>query len=728
MRSTSWPVAALAVWLSCGDSNPPPPTPSLYGLDARPANPTCLAKPRPAADTGVALQRQWTGLAFNVPLYMTQAPGDKATWYVIERGGKIRQVPVNATTSTQIHEVTSVTVNGAGEGGLLGIAFHPRWPSPRDLYLSYTRTPMAGDPAPICPGHTTAVLTSVIARLTLDEAGKPTGAPVEILTVGQPFTNHKGGTIQFGPNDGYLYFGLGDGGDGNDTCGSGQNRGSLLGKILRIDIDDPAGKYKIPADNPFVGDSASRPEIWSWGHRNPYRWSFDQATGDMWVGDVGQGTWEEIDRVVKGGNYGWNKCEGFHIRGNTTTLCNTAGLLDPVVEHPRTEARSITGGAVYRGSAVPRLADKYVYGDFETGTIWALSDDPSHKATPEAIASVPAETLVAFGQDSDGELYTVQFSGILSKLVPSPPRPPDGFPTLLSETGCVDPQDPTTPAAGLIPYDVSSPLWSDGAEKQRFLAIPDGKTIAITAEQDWDLPIGSVAVKTFSVNGKRIETRLFMRHDDGEWAGYTYEWNDDGKDATLLPADKLKTLDGSAAWAYPSRSQCIQCHSAAAGGTLGLETAQLNRDEVYPSTNRISNQLATLDHIGLFTTPLAQAPDALPRLADPEATDPLDSRARSYLHANCSHCHRPMGGGQGTMDLRYTKSLADTKTCDATSTQGSIDSAAKLVSPGAPAASILSLRIHATDTKRMPPVAVRVADPVGAKLIDDWITSLTACP
>jgi uncharacterized repeat protein (TIGR03806 family) len=609
------------------------------------------------------------------------------------------------------------------------MAFHPGWPSRREAYLSFTRSRAGGDPAPVCTGGE-HVLTSIVARYrsTNDGASLNVG-PDEILKVGQPFTNHNGGTISFGP-DGFLYFGLGDGGDGNDPCDSGQNLGSPLGKILRIDIDAPAGMYKIPADNPFVGNAAARPEVWAYGLRNPFRWSFDTASGDLWVGDVGQASWEEIDRVVKGGNYGWKTCEGFHRRGSTTALCATPGLIDPIVAHPRTEARSITGGHVYRGTAMPSLVGTYLYGDFVTGNIWALTYDSDNKPVPKVITTVDANTLVAFGQGHDGEVYTVQISGVISKLVPStPPAPQAGeLPALLSQTGCADPDDPTRPTAGMIPYDVNAPLWSDGADKERYLAIPDGTTITIGQDGDWELPIGAVAVKTFSVGGKRVETRLFMRHDDGGWGGYTYEWNDAGTDATLLPAGKRRLLDGARAWAYPSRTQCIECHSSAAGGTIGFETAQLNRDAVYPSTNRRSNQLATLDHIGVFAAPLASPPAELPRLADPDGRDPVEARARSYLHANCSHCHRPMGGGQGTMDLRFALPLPDTVTCNADATQGAVGTATKLVTPGAPDTSILSLRMHATDAKRMPPVGVSVTDEQGTDVIDGWIRSLTACP
>ena len=717
-------IAVVAV-VSCGGDNGPTPAP--FGLDERPSNTTCVARSRPVLDTGVTLSRQWTGINFQQPIYLTQAPGDD-TWYVVERQGTVRAFPDNATSNTEARTFASVAVNAGGEGGLLGLAFHPQWPAKREAYLSYTRNVVAGDPAPpSCPGSGNP-FTSVVARYQSTNNGSSLDVgPDEVLKVGQPYSNHDGGNIQFGL-DGFLYFGLGDGGSGDDPCDAGQDLRSLLGKILRIDIDAPAGSYKVPADNPFVGNPAAEEAIWSYGHRNPWRWSFDQASGELWVGDVGQNAWEEVDRVVKGGNYGWNTCEGFHKRGSTSELCETPGLIDPIVAHPRGEARSITGGYVYRGSAMPSLVGTYLYGDYETGNIWALLYDADNKPAPKVITTVDAQTLVSFAQGNDGEVYTVQIDGVLSKLVPAAPPPPDSFPQQLSDTGCVDPGDPTRPAPGLIPYDVNAPLWSDGADKQRFLAVPDGATITIGADQDWDLPIGSVLVKTFSVAGKLVETRLFMRHDDGGWGGYTYEWNEEGTEATLLPAGKLKTLADSTAWAYPSRTQCMQCHSKASGGTIGLETAQLNRDAVYPSTNRLSNQLATLDHIGMFSAPLGVLPADAPRLSDPAGTDSLEAKARGYLHANCAHCHRPMGGGQGTLDLRSTQLFAETESCNADNTQGPVGGATKLVSPGAPQTSILSLRLHATDSKRMPPVAVSVTDPLGTRVVDDWISSLTVCP
>jgi uncharacterized repeat protein (TIGR03806 family) len=419
--------------------------------------------------------------------------------------------------------------------------------------------------------------------------------------------------------------------------------------------------------------------------------------------------------------------------------CATPGFTDPILDYGRGDGQCTIGGYVYRGSAMPNLVGTYVFADYGSGNLWTLTHDATNQAIKTKVGSVSSTYSMA--QGNDGEVYVVQGNGEILKLVPAAPPPPDTFPTLLSKTGCVDAKDATKPASGVIPYDVISPLWSDGAKKERWLALPDGTKITVGSSgfgagpgdnsdsgNDWDLPVGSVAMKTFSVNGKRVETRLFMRHKDGGWAGYTYEWNDQGTDATLLPAGKVKDLGGGATWSFPSRTQCIQCHSLAAGGTLGLETWQLNRDVVYPSTNRVSNALATLDHIGMFTAPLPKPPDQLAKLPDPAGADPLDARARSYLHANCSHCHRPQGGGQGTMNLLFGQAFKDTATCNAPATQGPVNSVNTLLTPADPTKSILSLRVHATDSKRMPTVAVSIVDPLGSKLIDDWITSVKTCP
>jgi uncharacterized repeat protein (TIGR03806 family) len=313
----------------------------------------------------------------------------------------------------------------------------------------------------------------------------------------------------------------------------------------------------------------------------------------------------------------------------------------------------------------------------------------------------------------------------------APPRPDAGpaFPTLLSGTGCVDPDDPTTVATGLVPYQVNTPLWSDGAAKRRWLAIPDGTSIAVGADGDFDFPNGSVLIKEFSFDEVPFETRLFVRHDDGGWAGYTYRWNASHSDAELVASGGLANQSiGAHTWSYPSRAQCLECHTAAAGRTLGLEIAQLNGSMRYPS-GIVANQLETLDAIGMLTDGLGGAPETLPALAPLGAPGhSLYARARSYLHANCSNCHRPSGPGQGPMDYRYDTPFPQAAMCDEypfLSDLGVED--ARILTPGSPAKSVMSLRMHALNGNRMPRLGSRVVDARGTATVDAWIGSIRNC-
>jgi uncharacterized repeat protein (TIGR03806 family) len=322
----------------------------------------------------------------------------------------------------------------------------------------------------------------------------------------------------------------------------------------------------------------------------------------------------------------------------------------------------------------------------------------------------------------------------------------------LTATGCVDAQDPKKPAASLIPYDVISPLWSDGADKQRFLALPDGAVIHVkdcqrepascasmadggTPDDDghWELPVGTVLVKSFLFAGKFVETRLFVRFAD-RWAGYSYQWDDAQTDATIASTDgDMKTITNGAGqpqnWWFPSRGGCLECHNDAVGGSIGLETIQLDRKFTYPSGIE-ANQIATLEHIGAFDAPVRR----MTPLVDPRAPDPsgqtLDARARSYLHANCSQCHRPDGPFNG-VDLRVNVPLAEMQLCDAVPQKGDQGvPGAKLLVPGMPKQSILYLRMQAVDKAagRMPPLASSVLDTQGLALVSAWIKATTACP
>lgn len=695
------------------------PVESPFGLDKRPANTTCLAPPRPASDpVPVKFEPAFPGLSVSAPMGITQIPGDPTRFFVFQRSGTVVSFPAADPSSKKTVLTIPQTVNTAGEGGLLGMAFHPQAMTNGHVFFSYTTN-----------GGATG-MRSVVARMTSTDGGNSFGAYKEILgPFDQPYTNHNGGDAHFG-NDGYLYLSFGDGGSGGDPLGHGQDPTSFFSKILRIDVDkgDP---YSIPDGNPFMS-AGGEPATFAYGFRNPFRFSIDRATGEVWVGDVGQNAWEEIDaKVVAGGNYGWNTREGKHCYGGNN--CPTAGLIDPIFEYDHNVGKSITGGVVYRGKAIPGFVGTYLYADFVSQGVWALSLDPKDGApiNVHINGSGPNGSWVGFGEDADGEVYLVDINGPIYKLVPDTGTPPTStFPDKLSKTGCVDESDATKPAPGLIPYEPHSPLWSDGADKERWMALPDGAQITVQADGDLDLPVGSVLVKSFRVAGKLVETRLLVRHDDGDWAGYTYEWDQDGKDATLLPSSKAKPVGNGQTWYYPSRAECLACHTGAAGRTLGLELGQLNADFVYASTNRKSNQLATLDHIGLFAAALPGPIDTLAAYPAPTSTEgTVETRARAYLHANCSFCHRPNSNGGGPMDLRFAASLLDVKACGVDPSNGDLGVAgAKIIAPGDPAHSLMSVRPKTLGAGRMPPLATQIVDSGGTAAIDAWISSLTTCP
>jgi uncharacterized repeat protein (TIGR03806 family) len=327
----------------------------------------------------------------------------------------------------------------------------------------------------------------------------------------------------------------------------------------------------------------------------------------------------------------------------------------------------------------------------------------------------------------DGELNFADYgSGRLHKLVASGTPPTDTIPASLANTGCVNPANPAVPAAGLIPYDINAAFWSDGSTKERWLALPDGTTITVNAAGDWTLPARSVIVKNFRLNGQLIETRLLMRHPDGIWAGYTYEWNAAQTAATRVIGGKTRIV-GAQSWIYPSENDCRQCHTAAAGYSLGLETAQLDRDFTYASTGRTANELYTLEHIGMFSATLP--PPLLPALADlADAGAPVHARARAYLHSNCSQCHRPGGPTPVDMDLRNGTALQVMEVCDIGPSAGTLGIAgARIVAQGDAAHSVLTARDARRDANGMPPLASNLVDTQGVALLTTWINGLDSC-
>jgi uncharacterized repeat protein (TIGR03806 family) len=681
---------AVIAALSCGDGDE---VPASFGI---------CKPPLRAGGATIALEPAFGGdLKFTDPTEIVLGPDRR--FYILEQAGRVKVVPFGGGEAKVALDV-SAKISSGGEAGLLGIAFDPKFAQNGFVYVYFTEKV---DPKP------NIVFQDMLVRYTSKDGGATLDPSTEkvLIKLDDPFTNHNGGRVVFGP-DGLLYLGIGDGGDSGDPFKNSQNKDVLFGKILRIDpsAGDP---YGIPPSNPFAA-GGGRPEIYAYGLRNPWKFSFDTLTGDLWCADVGQNKYEEIDRIVSGGNYGWNLREGKHCFQSAT--CPTDGLIDPIAEYGRTDGFSVTGGYVYRGKKIPALTGKFVYGDFGSGNIWGI--DPGETAGDLLTAS--NLKISSFGQDDEGELYAADYStGTVSRIVPgpaSPAAPADPTSALLSATGCVSPQS-SAPPPGAIPYSVASPLWSDGAQKDRWLFVPQGAKIGVRSDGDFDLPPASVAVKTFSVAGKKVETRLLVHYEDGSWAGYSYEWKDDQSDAVLLTEDKTKDLGGGASWTYPSRSECLACHTAAAGFSLGLEARQLNHDGV-------------LDRFAdVLQAPVAK--DQFPPLAaadTPGASS--EERARGYLHANCSICHRPgAGAGAATFDLRRDRTFAETRTCNVAPQAGTLGKTdAKLIVPGDPSRSAIALRMRALDGTRMPPLATHVVDEAGAAAIETWIRELTACP
>lgn len=366
-----------------------------------------IAPPEPARDApipSIRVSRIFPQLELRRPVQALQAPGDDRSLFVLEQAGRVLRLDLQSTQVTEAQSWLDIReqVNDQGnEEGLLSMAFHPRYGENGFVYCYYT----ASRPR-----------RSELTRFTVDKAtGRPDIATAQVLLeVPQPYSNHNGGTVLFGP-DGMLYLSLGDGGAANDPQGHGQNLGSLLGKVIRIDVDrSDAGKsYAVPKDNPFVSTEGARPEVWAWGLRNVWRMSFDRATGRLYAGDVGQNAWEEVDVIEKGGNYGWNPREGRHEFGGGKTSRFSGRFIEPVAEYNHAEGVSVTGGFVYRGSQLPRLVGVYLYADYAFGTIWGLRCDTAGCGEPKVVWRRQGSRNMwsSFGELNNGELVLCAFDG-----------------------------------------------------------------------------------------------------------------------------------------------------------------------------------------------------------------------------------------------------------------------------------------------------------------------------
>jgi uncharacterized repeat protein (TIGR03806 family) len=711
-------LSALAAFLitGCGGGSAGGTDESEQGL-IRPLVPTCVAGEQPLEDTGVGYDSVVdTGAGLTKLL---QEPTIPNRWFVLKKDGIILATDAEEPSNQITWLDLSSYVIGGADGGLLSMVFHPDYPATPQVFIYYT-------------SGVIDALEGKLSRITVDDVSQPGSFIIDdLLSVDHDTKFHHGGGLAFGP-DNYLYLSIGDSGVKNDA----QDTSKLRGSVIRIDVLGSESPYGIPPDNLFAGNpvcgsaenALSCPEIFAWGFRNPFRMSFD-GLGQLWLGDVGASEYEEIDLVRKGENYGWPCREGAEDYAPNICSIDTE-LTDPIFDYPHSVAgqksnASITGGYVYSGESIPSLQGAYVYADFGLGSVYALQETSPDNYVSTKLFDLGGITSFAIGED--GELYFGRYWNGIYKVVPTEPSNSESTPQTLAESGCFSTENPGEPESGVIPYTVNAPFWSDTAVKERFFAIPDGTTIDIGLDGDWDFPVGSVLAKHFRLNAKLIETRLFMRHQNGNWAGYTYAWNEDETEAERVIGGQIESI-GDQEWLYPSEEQCMQCHTTAAGFTLGPESAQLNGKFYYESVDRSENQIEMLNQMLLFTAD-AGDPENLDQLPSPyDITAPLDERARAWLHTNCSQCHRSGGPTQAQIDFRYFVPLAGMNICNIEPGLGDLGiTNAMLLAPGDPDRSVIWERMRRRDEEAMPPLGSFIADDQGVELLSDWIVSLESC-
>ena len=488
--------------------------------------------------------------------------------------------------------------------------------------------------------------------------------------------------LAFGP-DGLLYVATSDG-----DVPSAQDPTTLDGKVLRLDVRGDA--VAAPPDNPFA-TTGGRREVWALGVHQPFGLDVDPMTGFVWLADRNENAQHEIDRVTRGANLGWPIRAGSGCAPPATT-CAREGFVDPLVTLSGID--EALGGtiAVYRGAASPMLSGQLLF--TVTGSLRAVAAfGPSG---PPQVTDLGVPGFVSLGRSAVGDVLGTSGRDDLYRIDGEARAP---LPTKLLATGCFDLQAPGGAPAGAIAYDVATPLWSDGAAKDRFVVLPQGQHARVAADGDVRLPVGTVAGKTFSVDGRRVETRLLVQQAQDDWVGYSFAWNEDGTDADLVLGARAKPLGGGKSWYFPSMTDCSACHTPAAGYTLGIEARQLDD--------------AAKEKLGV--------PSPAPRF------DPKDARA--YLHANCSVCHRDGSAtGIAELDVRFDTPLDRTGLC-AEPKAGALGIAdARIVAPGAPERSVLVKRMRAQDETRMPKLGTHVVDEAGVALVEAWIRGLTSCP
>ena len=575
---------------------------------------------------------RFPNLKFEQPLYIERDPGNSRLW-VITREAAVFSFPDDKAVAqpdlfvdlTHVFEKLTPHDSATAVKNAYGLAFHPKYPEVPVCWLTYNIV-TATKKTHLADGTRLSRFNVIF-----DDNGIPRcDISSEKIVLTWPEGGHNGACLQFGP-DGYLYVSAGDGEVPNppDPRRAGQDVTNRLSTIMRIDVNptDDGPLYTVPADNPFVKKANNNPaddrdtgqfsetglrysidealpEIWAYGFRNPWKMNFG-PDGQLWVGDVGWELYEMVYNVKPGGNYGWSVVEGPHTvipdgkRGPTP-------IVAPAVAYSHAEGASVTGGFVYQGSRFPELKGRYIFGDYETRRIWSATITKNEDGSADSLTGLtdlvdPSVRIVAFGEDTSGELLLLHFDeGTIYGLERNEAMSePSAFPRLLSETELFKDVVKQVPSPGVIPVEINASMWDDGATAARWLGVPGGEPIQVlpgpkrmqesSLRESMHFPVGSVLARTVTMNNASgnlvvaLETQIL--HFNGKtWAGYSYLWNADQTDAELVPAGgadlQLSDYDksfGEATWRVHSRSECIRCHNSWAGGVLGFTLSQLNR-------------------------------------------------------------------------------------------------------------------------------------------------------
>ncbi len=648
--------------------------------------------------------RAWPELSTRPLVVAVPEPGGKRMLYIEQRAADWDA----SMTLRAFSDPAKVETLLEFPGYAYTIAFHPRFAENGYVFFGVNESADGGR-------KHSRVLRYKMHDGRLDTASRK-------VIIGWDSNGHNGAAIAFG-NDGLLFVTSGDGTSDGDADLAGQNTRLLRSKVLLINVDTLGdGKaYTVPADNPFVETPGFAPETWAYGLRNPWRLTFDAASGQLWVGENGQDYWEYARLIQRGANYGWSRYEGGHVFNEEHPLGPHA-VTFPTIEHSHAEFRSLSGGVVYRGAKLPELVGAYVYADFGTGRIWAAKHDGKKLEWQRELADTPF-TITSVGVDAEGELLITDYGqpigapggggGAFYHIERAPIIKAAPFPSKLSETGLFADTGKQTPAPGVLPYSIAYPAWHDGAESARWIALPGNGQLEVTPQKSWLPPDGTVLAQTLTLDGRRVETRLLIKQQ-GDWAGYTYVWNATQTDADLAAktgADiEAQRTDFRQPWRVPSRAECLMCHSRQAGFAIALTEPQLS----------VPGQLEHFSDLGIVKGELRSAEK---RATFRSAT--TEDRARTYLAVNCAHCHTLYGGGNSALEFDWTTPREKMNTLDAAPQHATFGLAnARIVAPGDMSRSILPLRVSHRGTGHMPPVGSRIPDPDGTRILAEWVLSL----